>query len=111
MIADEIGRTVALVGASLGGMASLVAAGQAPRVDCSALVLVDVTPRMDPEGSAKIGDFMRSAPNGFTRSTRPPTQWPSSSRTARGPPIRADWPRTSASAKTAGTTGTGTQGS
>jgi pimeloyl-ACP methyl ester carboxylesterase len=65
-VADEIGRTVALVGASLGGMASLVAAGEEPAVDCSALVLVDVTPRIDPEGSQRIGNFMRSAPTGFS---------------------------------------------
>ena len=65
LVAGEIGRTVALVGASLGGIASLVAAGEAPPVDCSAVVLVDVTPRIDPGGSEKIIGFMRSAPQGF----------------------------------------------
>jgi pimeloyl-ACP methyl ester carboxylesterase len=64
-LAKDVGRTVALVGASLGGMSSLIAAGEAPRVDCSALVLVDVTPRIDPDGAARIGSFMQSAPNGF----------------------------------------------
>jgi pimeloyl-ACP methyl ester carboxylesterase len=41
----------------------LVAASPPPRV--RGLVLVDVTPRIEPEGAKEIGDFMASAPNGF----------------------------------------------
>jgi pimeloyl-ACP methyl ester carboxylesterase len=64
-VADQIGRPVALVGASLGGLSSLIAAGEEPAVSCSALVLVDVTPRMRADGQQQIGGFMQSRPNGF----------------------------------------------
>src|SRR5512136_1363564 len=47
---DLIGRPVALVGASLGGLLSLLAAGEEPRISCSALVLVDVVPQIDLDG-------------------------------------------------------------
>ena len=50
------------VGASLGGMAALLANGTAPNGDqvFSALVLVDITPRVDNDGVAKIQGFMRA---------------------------------------------------
>ena len=51
------------VGASLGGIASMLAAGgekDAPaELPFSALVLVDITPRVDLEGVAKVQGFMR----------------------------------------------------
>jgi len=51
------------VGASLGGMASMLAAGgvrQAPaEPPFSAVVLVDITPRVDLDGVAKVQGFMR----------------------------------------------------
>jgi pimeloyl-ACP methyl ester carboxylesterase len=58
------------VGASLGGMASLLAEGGAgaPNPDpvFSALVLVDITPRVDLDGVAKVHGFMRAhAREGF----------------------------------------------
>jgi pimeloyl-ACP methyl ester carboxylesterase len=50
----------ALVGASLGGIASLVAIAESDRPPlASALVLVDVAPRVEPAGAVRIGDFMR----------------------------------------------------
>ena len=61
----HVGGRPALVGASLGGMASLAAVGEEPRVDCSALVLVDIAPHMEEEGKDRIGGFMRSRPDGF----------------------------------------------
>jgi pimeloyl-ACP methyl ester carboxylesterase len=64
-VAAEIGRPAALVGASLGGLSSLVAAGEQPAVDCSALVLVDVAPHMSQDGRERIGEFMRAHPDGF----------------------------------------------
>lgn len=64
-IAGEIGRPVALVGASLGGLASLLAVAEPPGVDYTAMVLVDVTPRMRQDGRDRIGEFMRSRPDGF----------------------------------------------
>ncbi|AMN42740.1 alpha/beta fold hydrolase [Rhodoplanes sp. Z2-YC6860] len=62
-LAERIGgaRPVA-VGASLGGMAALLAngGGSHGKEAFSALVLVDVTPRIDSEGVAKIQGFMRA---------------------------------------------------
>ena len=49
----------ALVGASLGGIASLAAIGEHPDEPVArALVLVDVAPRMEEEGRLRIGAFM-----------------------------------------------------
>ena len=56
-----------LVGASLGGLASLVAVGEGDQSIARALVLVDVTPRIEPEGAARIGGFMRQGMHGFAR--------------------------------------------
>ncbi len=53
-----------LVGASMGGGVSLMAIGQA-KVDAKALVLVDMAPRIEPEGSRRIQEFMNQAPDGF----------------------------------------------
>jgi pimeloyl-ACP methyl ester carboxylesterase len=61
----EMGSPAVLVGASLGGLASLVATGEAPHAPATALVLVDVVPRMEPEGVDRIKAFMNSAPDGF----------------------------------------------
>ena len=63
-VAADFRRPVALVGASLGGLASLVTAGE-KRADVSALVLVDVAPRIEVEGASKIGAFMAANPDGF----------------------------------------------
>ena len=57
-------RRPALVGASMGGGTSLAAVGE-DRVDATALVLVDVAPRIEPEGVAKIRAFMAQNPDGF----------------------------------------------
>jgi pimeloyl-ACP methyl ester carboxylesterase len=54
-----------LVGASMGGITSLFVAGNAPEPIASALVLVDVVPRVDERGATKIGNFMRTNPQGF----------------------------------------------
>ena len=53
-----------LVGASMGGGTSLVAVGE-QRLDAAALVLVDMAPRIEPEGSRKIQEFMNQKPDGF----------------------------------------------
>ena len=47
-----------LVGASLGGVASLVAIGESPTPVARALVLVDVAPTIERAGVDRIGDFM-----------------------------------------------------
>jgi non-heme chloroperoxidase len=57
-------RRPVLIGASMGGGTSLVAAGER-QVDASALVLVDIAPRIEPEGIDKIQAFMSLKPEGF----------------------------------------------
>ena len=66
-VAWSLGHLPVLVGASLGGLASLVAIGESERPVATALILVDVTPRVDPEGSARIRGFMREGIDGFDR--------------------------------------------
>ena len=64
-VIDALGKgRPALVGASMGGVCSLVAAGEG-RVDAAALVLVDVAPRIEKEGVERIGAFMSQKPEGF----------------------------------------------
>ena len=63
-------RAPALVGASLGGISSLIAIAEAePGAPdgpvASALVLVDVAPRLEPQGVARIGAFMLGHLDGF----------------------------------------------
>jgi pimeloyl-ACP methyl ester carboxylesterase len=53
-----------LVGASLGGITALVAAGEHPPL-ARGLVLVDVVVRVEAKGVARIRDFMNAAPEGF----------------------------------------------
>ncbi len=57
-------RRPALVGASMGGGTSLVAVGE-DHVDATALVMVDVAPRIEQDGIAKIHAFMSQQPEGF----------------------------------------------
>ena len=61
-LAERSGVRPAVVGASLGGMAALLAEGGRPKNGTmfSALVLVDITPRVDIEGVSKIQAFMRA---------------------------------------------------
>lgn len=53
-----------LVGASMGGGTSLIAAGEG-HIHAGALVLVDMAPRIEPEGTRKIQEFMNQKPEGF----------------------------------------------
>ena len=55
----------ALVGASLGGLTALLALGESEQQLASALVLVDIVPKIDLQGSQKITTFMRAHPEGF----------------------------------------------
>jgi pimeloyl-ACP methyl ester carboxylesterase len=60
------GEPPVAIGASLGGIASLLAAGDAKSPPFAALVLVDITPRVDLTGVAKVQGFMRAhARDGF----------------------------------------------
>ncbi|ODR07827.1 peroxidase [Mycolicibacillus koreensis] len=60
-----IGRPVALVGASLGGLTAILVADQAGPQAVRKLVLVDVVPRFEKSGSARIRDFMFRHVDGF----------------------------------------------
>ena len=65
-IARRFGLKPVIIGASLGGIAALLAQGEAGEPLCEALILVDITPRIDPSGVAKITGFMRRhAEDGF----------------------------------------------
>ena len=54
-----------LVGASLGGVVSLIGQGEQRLPRARALVLVDVVPRMETAGMQEVIDFMSSNPGGF----------------------------------------------
>lgn len=62
---SAIGRPVIVVGASQGGVASLLAAGECSDSNMLALVMVDIAAKIDPEGGRRIYDFFRAAPDGF----------------------------------------------
>lgn len=64
VIAQLGGRRPVLVGASMGGGVSLVAVGE-DHIDATALVLVDIAPRIEAEGAANISRFMGQKPEGF----------------------------------------------
>jgi len=57
-ICDQLEQKPALVGASLGGIAAMIAAGELRPDVFSAVVFVDVTPHMEPAGVEKIVGFM-----------------------------------------------------
>ena len=61
------GQPPVLVGASMGGLLGLMAAGEAEvgRPPFSALILVDITPRWETAGVERILGFMRAHPDGF----------------------------------------------
>ena len=59
-VARRVDGPVALVGASLGGLAGMLAAGELDADAFARLVFVDVTPRLEPEGVAGIVGFMRA---------------------------------------------------
>ena len=61
----QLGRPPALVGASLGGLTSLLAAGEAEVGIATAAVLVDIAPRIEPEGAQRITSFMVGRPDGY----------------------------------------------
>lgn len=54
-----------LVGASLGGVTSLLLEGESPQPISAALVLVDITPRVEQQGVDRIRAFMTGKPEGF----------------------------------------------
>lgn len=65
-IAQEQGAKPVAIGASLGGIASLLALGTPGGPIFAGLILVDIVPKMDPLGVAHVQGFMRArAAGGF----------------------------------------------
>lgn len=54
-----------LIGASMGGLVSMIAVAEDAEPTCRALVLVDITPRWETAGVDRILAFMRAFPHGF----------------------------------------------
>src|SRR6202012_2350195 len=65
LILDAIGRPVVLIGASMGGLTGILVADSAGPAKVTGLVLVDVVPRYEKTGSARIRDFMLTNLHGF----------------------------------------------
>jgi pimeloyl-ACP methyl ester carboxylesterase len=63
-VIGQLGEAPVVVGASMGGLTALVAQGDDPHL-ARALVLVDIVPRIEQEGSDEIVSFMRSGSDGF----------------------------------------------
>lgn len=57
-VASQLDRKPALVGASLGGLAGLIAEGELAPGCFASLTLVDIAPRMAPEGVTRVVGFM-----------------------------------------------------
>lgn len=64
-VIEQIGTPVVLIGASMGGLTGIMVADAAGPARVTKLVLVDVVPRFEKTGSARIRDFMFSHVNGF----------------------------------------------
>jgi pimeloyl-ACP methyl ester carboxylesterase len=64
-IARSFGTPPVLVGASMGGLLGLALAGEVSPPPFRALVLVDITPRWESAGVARMLGFMRAHPDGF----------------------------------------------
>lgn len=63
-VLEQLGSPASLVGASMGGLTSLLVSHHRPDL-VDRLVLVDVVPRIERSGAERITGFMRSAPQGF----------------------------------------------
>lgn len=64
-VIEAIARPVVIVGASMGGLTGILVAHQAGPQTVTRLVLVDVVPRFEKDGSARIRDFMFNHVHGF----------------------------------------------
>jgi len=64
-VIGQIGRAVVLIGASMGGLTGIITANSEGPNSVVKLVLVDVVPRFESEGTHRIRDFMSRHVNGF----------------------------------------------
>ncbi|HET7562825.1 MAG TPA: alpha/beta hydrolase [Rhodanobacteraceae bacterium] len=65
LVAHSLGQPPVLIGASMGGLLGMAAAGEIRPDPFRALVLVDITPRWENAGVERMLDFMRAHPDGF----------------------------------------------
>jgi pimeloyl-ACP methyl ester carboxylesterase len=61
----QLPQPAVLIGASLGGIAGLLALTEPPAAPAAGLVLVDVAHRFQPRGGTRIVSFMEQYPDGF----------------------------------------------
>jgi len=66
-VLDQIGRKTVIVGASLGGRTALLGLGEGSQDLAAALILVDIAPKPEPKGTARIQQFMRANLDGFAK--------------------------------------------
>ncbi len=64
-VVPQLGAKPVLVGASLGGIASLLAEGESDTSLCAAIVLVDIAPRIERSGALRVIEFMEGSADGF----------------------------------------------
>ncbi|HUA35420.1 MAG TPA: alpha/beta hydrolase [Candidatus Binataceae bacterium] len=64
-LCEAVGGQPLLIGASMGGVAALVAQGTAEAQLYRGLVLVDITPDIDMDGARRILSFMSANPDGY----------------------------------------------
>lgn len=64
-VKSRLRKAPVLVGASMGGLTSMVALGESAGDYASALVLVDIAARLEPKGVARVLAFMRAHTDGF----------------------------------------------
>ena len=64
-ILQQLAKPTVLVGASMGGLVALMTVGEADEKWLRGLVLVDIAPRVEPEGRTRVLGFMQSNPGGF----------------------------------------------
>jgi len=64
-VVPQLSAKPVLVGASLGGIASLLAEGEDEASVCAAIVLVDIAPKIEGSGALRIIEFMQGSTDGF----------------------------------------------
>ncbi len=64
-VLEQIGRKTVICGASLGGRTALLGLGEGSQELASALILVDIAPKTEAKGVARIQQFMRANLDGF----------------------------------------------
>lgn len=63
-VAQRFDKPPAVVGASLGGNSAMLAKGEY-RTEFGAIVLVDIGPKVERDGVARVFEFMRARPEGY----------------------------------------------